>query len=128
MSDEEIVFDRNKLKGRIKEVFSTQQNFAKAVGMSESSVSSRLNNETELSNKEIRIWAEKLGILENILEYFFTIVVQKQEQKWMKIFQRIKGKEGENEQINKLSNYIFGNRADFNKHKNKFISKRTNES
>ena len=81
MGDEEIVFDRNKLKGRIKEVFSTQQNFAKAVGMSESSVSSRLNNETELSNKEIRIWAEKLGILENILEYFFTLTVQKQERK-----------------------------------------------
>ena len=80
MGDEEIVFDRNKLKGRIKEVFSTQQNFAKAVGMSESSVSSRLNNETELSNKEIGIWAEKLGILENILEYFFTLIVQKQEQ------------------------------------------------
>lgn len=79
MGEDEIVFDRNKLKGKIKEVFSTQQNFAKAVGMSESSVSSRLNNETELSNKEIRVWAEKLGILENILEYFFTLVVQKQE-------------------------------------------------
>lgn len=80
MGEAEIVFDRNKLKGKIKEVFSTQQNFAKAVGMSESSISSRLNNETELSNKEIRVWAEKLDILENISEYFFTLVVQKQEQ------------------------------------------------
>lgn len=75
-----IVFDRNKLKGKIKEIFSTQQKFAKAVGMSEASVSARLNNETELSNKEIRIWAEKLNISDEILEYFFTLEVQKQEQ------------------------------------------------
>lgn len=73
---EEIVFDRNKLKGRIKEIFSTQQNFAKAVNMSVPAVSARLNNETELSNREIRIWAEKLDVLEEIPSYFFNLVVQ----------------------------------------------------
>ena len=39
-----MAFDYSKLKGKIVEVFGTQSNFAKAVGMSERTLSCKLNN------------------------------------------------------------------------------------
>lgn len=40
------MFDYSKLKGKIKEVFGTQSAFAKAMGLSGVSLSSKLNNIT----------------------------------------------------------------------------------
>ena len=38
------VYDYRKLRGRIREMFGTQANFAKKIGLSEVSVSNKLNN------------------------------------------------------------------------------------
>ena len=39
-----MAFDFSKLRGKIKEVFGTQEKFAKAMGMSSVSLSAKLNN------------------------------------------------------------------------------------
>lgn len=69
-------FDYSKLKGKIKEVYSTQNNFAKAIGIGRTALSQRLNNHSEFSQIEIYKACEVLGIKFNkINEYFFTTLV-----------------------------------------------------
>lgn len=48
-----MAWDYSKLKGKIKEVYATQANFAKAIGISRVSLSLRLNNNLEFSQNEI---------------------------------------------------------------------------
>lgn len=70
-------FNYSKLKGKIVEVFGTQRNFATAIGLSERSVSLKLNNITEFSQDEIFKIVQALGIDWNqIHDYFFTQYVQ----------------------------------------------------
>ncbi len=47
------MFNYSKLKGRIKEVCQTQEIFSKKLGMSEATLSARLNNKTEFTQSEI---------------------------------------------------------------------------
>ena len=83
-----MAFNYNKLRGKIVEVFGTQDNFAKKLGISTNALSRKLNNKISLSQKEVIQWAELLGICEkDYKDYFFTIEVQKdwtigKEQKW----------------------------------------------
>ena len=66
-------FDYNKLKGKIKEVFNTQENFAKALGIGTVSLSHKLNNKSEWSQQEINKTVELLNIEDNeVVLYFFT--------------------------------------------------------
>jgi transcriptional regulator with XRE-family HTH domain len=75
-------FDYSKLRGKIKEVFGTQDKFAKALGIGRVSLSQRLNNILDFSQEEINKACEILGISkEDISIYFFTLKVQKHEQK-----------------------------------------------
>ncbi len=74
-------FDYSKLKGRIKEVCNTQEVFADAVSISTTSISAKLNNKVEWSQKEIEKATVVLGILEEeIPKYFFVKKVQQTEQ------------------------------------------------
>lgn len=67
------MFDYSKLKGKIKEVFGTQEAFAKAMGLSGVSLSSKLNNVTQFTQVEINRACELLSIpVEYISVYFFT--------------------------------------------------------
>lgn len=67
------MFDYSKLKGKIKEVFGTQSSFAKAMGLSSVSLSSKLNNVTNFTQIEINRACELLSIpVEFIPVYFFT--------------------------------------------------------
>lgn len=67
------MFDYSKLKGKIKEVFGTQSAFAKAMGLSGVSLSSKLNNVTQFTQVEINRACELLSIpVEFIPVYFFT--------------------------------------------------------
>jgi hypothetical protein len=76
------VFDYARLRGRIKEVFGTQDAFADAIGLGRVSVSQRLNNQLEFSQQEMFRSADVLGFSRGeIPEYFFTEKVQKREQK-----------------------------------------------
>ncbi len=66
-------FDYRKLKGKIKEIFDTQDAFAKALGISNVTLSAKLNNKTEFSQKEIDKASDLLNIeKEEIPNYFFT--------------------------------------------------------
>ena len=74
------MFNYNKLRGKIKEVFNTQAAFAKEMGISNTSLSEKLNNKVEFTQKEIERAIELLQIpKDEIPIYFFTIKVQKLE-------------------------------------------------
>lgn len=74
------MFNYNKLRGKIKEVFNTQAAFAEAMEISSTSLSEKLNNKVEFSQKEIEKAVELLQIpKEDIPIYFFTLEVQKTE-------------------------------------------------
>lgn len=76
-----MAFDYSKLRGKIKEVYGTQDNFAAKLGIGRVSLSQRLNNLLDFSQEEINKSCEILGIKkEEIPVYFFTIKVQKREQ------------------------------------------------
>ena len=71
-----MAFDYSKLRGKIREIFKTQSAFAEAMGMSTTSLSVKLNNNVEFSQKEIEKVVELLKIdKEEIPAYFFTIEV-----------------------------------------------------
>ena len=72
------MFDYKKLKLKIKEVFDTQNNFAKVMGMSHTALNQRLNNAIEWKTPEIIKACELLHIeLKDAYLYFFTLKVQK---------------------------------------------------
>ena len=67
------MFDYSKLRGKIKEVFGTQSSFAKGMGLSSVSLSSKLNGSTNFTQVEINKACELLSIpVEFIPVYFFT--------------------------------------------------------
>lgn len=80
--EENIAFDFSKLKGRIKEIYGTQSAFSVAMLMNEATLSNKLNNNVEFSPKEIIRAMLLLSIdFTEVKEYFFTLKVQKNEQK-----------------------------------------------
>lgn len=72
------MFDYSKLNGKIKEVFDTQELFAKAINVSTTSVNKKLNNKTLFTQTEIAKAMEVLNIeQENVSDYFFNKKVEK---------------------------------------------------
>ena len=71
-------YDYSKLKGRIRECFPTQSEFAQKLGISDTSLSNKLNNKTVFDQEEIE---ESIKIFslnpEETIEYFFTLKVDK---------------------------------------------------
>ena len=66
-------YSYNKLKGKIVEVFGNQNNFASKLGVSEVSVSRKLNRKTEFSQSDIERWSNLLGIeTADYGDYFFA--------------------------------------------------------
>lgn len=71
-------FDYSVLRGKIVEKYSSQKRFAKALGISERSLSLKLNNEVGFTQREILKCATLLKEpLERIIPLFFTYKVQK---------------------------------------------------
>lgn len=71
-------FDYSKLKGRIIEKYETQGKFATANGISNRSMSLKLNNGIGLSQEEILRWCYMLDIdTSEISAYFFKQKVSK---------------------------------------------------
>lgn len=70
-------YDYSKLEGKIIEVFGTRGKFAKAMGMSERTLSLKLNNRVPWKQNEMD---KALGLLKSteasIKPYFFTYKVQ----------------------------------------------------
>lgn len=66
----------DKLRGKIKEVFRTQDAFAEKLGIGRVSLSQRLNNQLEFSQDEIFKSCKLLNIeLRDMHTYFFTLKV-----------------------------------------------------
>jgi len=55
-------YEYRKLKGRIKEIFGTQAEFARALNLSRNSVSSKLTGRVEFSQSDVERWAKLLDI------------------------------------------------------------------
>lgn len=73
--------DYSKLKGRIVEKCGTQSKFAEMMGLSERSISMKLNNKISFNQVEIKKAIEVLELKEcDIEEYFFKTKVQNIEQ------------------------------------------------
>ena len=72
-----VQFDYSKLKGRIKEVFGTQAKFADAIGLSDVSVSNKLNNLVDWGQEDMVNSMEVLMLtITDIGLYFFTEMVE----------------------------------------------------
>lgn len=70
-------FDYSKLSGKIVEKYGTQMNFAEAIGLSERSVSLKLNSKIGWKQSEISRICKLLDIrVEEIPDYFFADKVQ----------------------------------------------------
>lgn len=68
------MFDYSKLYGKIKEVFKTQEAFAKAMGMSRTAINARLKQMVEWKSPEMVKACKLLGIpLVDLHMYFFTL-------------------------------------------------------
>lgn len=65
--------DYSKLRGKIKERFKTQDNFARALGIGRVALSQKLNGKVDFSQSEISKSVSLLEIsCDDISEYFFT--------------------------------------------------------
>lgn len=72
-----MTYNYDKLQGKIKEIFGTQDNYAKAIGCSTTSVNYKLNNKSKFTQEEIAKSVTSLKILpEEISIYFFTQKVE----------------------------------------------------
>lgn len=74
----QIVFDFSFLRGRIRELYQTEKNFAKAlkdnIGMSSGTFSNKINGKTNFSDVEIFVICRLLNIpLEKVNLYFFKL-------------------------------------------------------
>lgn len=66
-------FKYDKLKGRIKEKYGTQENFAKAIGKTQTTTSFKINGKASWNQDEIVKAIEVLGLSkDDIVEYFFN--------------------------------------------------------
>ena len=63
-----VKYNFDKLKGKIKEVFNTQNEFADALGIAPNTLSSKLNNQSDFSSNEISKATKFSG---RSMEYFF---------------------------------------------------------
>lgn len=70
-------FDYSALEGRIKEKFGNQYAFAYAMGLSERTISLKLNNKVGWRDREMEMACKLLDIdLSEIPKYFFAVLVQ----------------------------------------------------
>ena len=74
-----VKYNFDKLKGKIKEVFNTQNEFADALGIAPNTLSSKLNNQSDFSSNEISKATKLLDISSTVEAWniFFTQEVEK---------------------------------------------------
>ena len=70
-------FEYDLLVSRIKEIFGTQKAFAKAMQLSEHSLSRKIRGKVDWTQTEIKKACSLLGIIPSEIHlYFFTLIVQ----------------------------------------------------
>ena len=66
-------FNYSRLRGKVKEVFGTEAAFAKAMGLSRTSISAKLNQSVDFTQSEMFRAVKLLGIeSDDVAKYFFT--------------------------------------------------------
>jgi len=72
------IYNFDKLKGKIKEIFGTQNDFAEAMQIAPNTLSSKLNNQSDFSSSEISKAVELLKVTsaEEAWHIFFTKEVE----------------------------------------------------
>lgn len=66
-------YSYDKLRGKIIEIYGSQEKFATEIGISSNSLSKKMNGKTGISQRDIIKWSELLGIDSSEYgEYFFT--------------------------------------------------------
>ena len=79
MEKKAYVFDYGKLRGRIVEMYKTQDNFSKELDYDRSSLNQKLNNRRQFGQSEILLFCDALEIpYEEIPSYFFKAEVSKE--------------------------------------------------
>ena len=77
MAKQKLTYDYSKLKGKIKEVFGTQEAFADQIGLSDRSVSLKLASQRSWKQDEIINSIDVLKLTtDDIKPYFFVVKVQ----------------------------------------------------
>ena len=62
-----------KLRGKIVEIYGSQAAFSKAIGLTQNTLSMKLNGKVDLSKRDMLLWGDLLEIpLEEYPNYFFT--------------------------------------------------------
>jgi len=70
-------YDYSKLRGKIKEIFNTQSEFADALNISSTTLSYKLNNQSDFTREELDRAIEILHLDKNeIMDIFFTKQVE----------------------------------------------------
>ena len=78
--EKKIEFDHSKLRGKIREIYGTEEALAKEAGLNRSSLSKRLNGNIDFSVREIYKICALLQIpAQNLGDFFFTKRVRKHE-------------------------------------------------
>lgn len=63
----------NKLRGRIVEIYGTQADFAREIGISTNALSNKMTGKAGISQEDMERWSVLLDIdRRSIWEYFFT--------------------------------------------------------
>lgn len=73
--DKEVItlYKYNKLRGKNVEKYGTQERFAEAIGISENSLSKKMNGKTGISQSDMSLWGILLDIpVSEYGVYFFT--------------------------------------------------------
>lgn len=74
-------WEYSKLKGKIKEIYDTQEAFSKEIGLSATSLNYKLNNQIQFRQEEIYAMINALSLEDSeIRVYFFTSFVEKTQQ------------------------------------------------
>ena len=66
-----MAFNYNKLRGRIIEICGSQSEFAKLIGVSEQTITAKLNGRSSFSQKDILKWSEVLKIDQTEIGIYF---------------------------------------------------------
>ena len=78
-------FDNSKIRGKIREIFGTEQKFSDAVGISKSALSAKLNNNSEINRDEMLKMVELLKIKKRryIWYIFFNHLIRILRKRWV---------------------------------------------
>lgn len=76
---QKIIYDYSKLNGKITEICGTQEVFAKRIGLSDRSVTYKLNNQRDFKQSDIEAAIMVLGISREEISLYFYTPAQNQE-------------------------------------------------